>query len=108
MALTFGVSTSHGYTGPIQNFETVIEGERAEARDANGDVQAVQAYNPQEAISFDWILDSGDSPPAYGATLTIGATKYYVETATKTEVNTDYIRYAITARRWTANTIPAA
>lgn len=108
MALTFGVSTTHGYTGPVQNFETGIEGERAEARDANGDVQAVQAYNPQETVTFDWILDAGDAAPDYGDTLTISTVKYFVETGTKTETNTDYIRYAITARRWTTNTIPAA
>ena len=71
MSLTHGVSTSHGYTGPVQNFRTAKEGEQALARDANGDVQETTEYNLMRVVEFDWLLDSGDTAPAYGNTITV-------------------------------------
>jgi hypothetical protein len=108
MSLTHGVSTSHGYTGPVQNFRTAKEGEQALARDANGDVQETTEYNLMRVVEFDWLLDSGDTAPAYGNTITVAGSLYKVETSEKTEGNTEYAKYAITARRWTVNSYPAS
>src|SRR6056297_1135673 len=108
MALTFGVGSSSGLTGPDQSFSTATEADIDYALDADGHTSAYNTRNSSEVVNYEVLLDAADTLPATGETDTIGENDYIIESSEKSESNTDFQRGTVSARRFTDNTIPAA
>ena len=108
MALTFGVSSTTGLTGPEQSFSTSTEADIDHGLDENGDTVAYNSRNESTVVSYEVLLDSTDTLTATGSTESIGGSNYIVESSEKTESNTDFQRGSITARKFETNTVPGA
>jgi len=107
MALTFGVSSGSGLTGPEQSFTTSTEADIDYGLDENGDTVAYNSRNESEMVEFEVLLDNADALDATGGTIAVGGSTYIVESSEKSESNTDYQRGSISARRFITNTVPA-
>ena len=105
----FGVqATIDGGSGYlIQSWTENTQADTAEGRDGNGDVAVVTTYNEREEISYEAIVPvSAANPPATGSIFTRGGKSYIITASTKSESNSDFVRYSVTAMRYTANGIP--
>ncbi|GAF69385.1 unnamed protein product, partial [marine sediment metagenome] len=61
MAVQFGVATTPGSYGFIQNFTRNETSDLGEARDENGDVAAFNVYNERFECTFEYVFD-GTAP----------------------------------------------
>ena len=112
MAYQHGVvSTADGTLGLMQSFEVVYGADKAEARDADGDVAAYTHYNETQKVSFEVVFDTAMSAPAPGDPLTILTGEYTnteitVDSCTLTETNTEYMRASIEGTHYVTNNLP--
>lgn len=107
----FGIQESiTGTTGYlIQSWTENTQADTAEGRDGNGDVAVVHTYNEREEVSYEAIVPTNaGNPPTVGSTFVRDGKGYIVTSATKTESNSDFVRYSVTAMHYTANNLPAA
>ena len=104
---SFGVTTSAGAYGLAQNFQTTRTNEIGEARDANGDVYAVNSYNEIEEFTAEFVFDTDSTLPTIGSNVTIDSNVYMITSVSETESNTEYKRASFAGRRWIANTVPS-
>jgi len=113
MAYQHGIVTTESLAlGLLQSLEVVSGADKAEARDADGDVAAYTHYNKTYKVSFEVVFDTAKSVPAPGTSVTLAAGKitgiFSVDSATITETNTEYARASIEATRYVTNSLPAA
>jgi len=100
-------ATTYGLTQSLTENESV---EVAEARDANGDVAAVAAYNLSVEASQEVVLDTETALPVAGTELAISisatAVNSLVLSVARNESNTEYKRATISVQTWITNTVP--
>ena len=107
MAVQFGVVTTPGSYGYIQNFSVNKTTEVGEARDENGDVAAYNCYNEKKECSFEYVFDG--TAPSAGDTLQADDTNYFVLTSvTLTEDNQGYKTLSCQGTHYITNTLPAS
>lgn len=104
----FGVDESMGTGYLMQSFSDTPQADTAEGRDGDGNVAVVKDYNARKEISFEAIVPTGETPPQIGETIVHDGVGYRVSSASKTQSNTDFTRFSVTAVHYTANNLPAA
>lgn len=90
---TFGVvSTGVGGLSAslMQSIRENATAEIAECRDDAGKVTDQQAYSRETTAELEAILDSGDTLPAAGASVTVGSVTGLVTAVGSQEINTGY------------------
>lgn len=107
MAVQFGVATTPGSYGYIQNFTRTESSDLGEARDENGDVAAYNVYNERFECSAEYVFDG--TAPTVGATIQADDTNYFLITGvTETEDNQDYKKLSFTGQHWQTNSLPSS
>jgi len=107
MAAVFGVVTTPGNFGWIQNFSRTDTSDLGEARDENGDVAAYNVYNERFECTFEYVFDG--TAPTVGATIQADDSNYFLITSiTETEDNQDYKKMSCSGTHWQTNTLPAS
>jgi hypothetical protein len=93
MARSFGVLTSGkaGFTASLlQSVRENTTAEIAEARDSIGKVTDQKAYSIEATGELEAILDSSDTLPGAGTSVTVGAVTGLITSVGSEETNTGY------------------
>lgn len=105
MALSFGVASSVGSYGELQNITLTNTCEIGEARDEAGDVCDYTAYNEKMEVSGEYVFDG--TAPLAGAVITAATYKIVLTEVTVTESNQDYKKMSFKGHRYLTNAKPA-
>ena len=92
----------------IQNTSKIIEAQEALALDEVGEPVVAHYYQKITNMNFEAIIPANDSTiPDVGDIFTYGGVSYYVSGVSITEQNTDFVRYALTCKRFTTAGLPS-
>jgi hypothetical protein len=106
------ITTESGSYGLYTDVTADYGQEKAEARDANGDVIQTTGFNPTIDVKINCIFDTSKALPALNSTVTLSGGKttgaFSVEHMSISEKNTEYCTFSLDLKRWVANSLPAS
>ena len=105
MSYQFGVASTPGSYGKIQNYEENNTVQLSEIRDEDGEVSQVKKYDEQIECTFEYVFD-GTAPSAGDEILATGG-KIILTSVSTVEINNDWKRLKCSGKRYVANSIPA-
>jgi len=117
------VTDESGAIGRYRSTDTQVNMEEATVKDENGNVIAVEFYNPTSEIQIEATFDTSATPPALATVngqaitdivVTISNSlisalngKYFVTSQGVTEEQDGFTTYKMSLKKYLANTVPA-